>query len=53
MRRSLGPVWAAHARDLGVATLLYEAENITFEAILDYMILMQIILEFQNTDIML
>lgn len=53
MRMSLGPVWAAHVRDLVLATLLHAEENITFEAILDDMILMQISLEFQNTDITL
>lgn len=52
MRTSLGPIWVAHVRDLVVATLLHEGGNITFEAILDDMILTQIILEFQNTDIM-
>lgn len=52
MRTSLRPVWAAHVRDLVVATLLHEGENITFEAMLGDMILTQIILEFQNTDIM-
>lgn len=36
-----------------VATLLHAGENITFEAILDDMILTQIVLEFQNTDITL
>lgn len=53
MRTSLEPVWAAHVRDLVVATLLHAGENITFEAILGDMILMQISLEFQNSDITL
>lgn len=51
MRTSLGPVWVACVRDLVVATLLHEGGNISFEAMLDDMILTQIILEFQNTDI--
>lgn len=39
--------------EISDTTLLHAGENITFEAILDDMILMQIILEFQNTDITL